>query len=52
MDVLALPGIAARVGEFLYRRADVSGDIHPDDAAHGTVEGPDPDRIAVVGRRA
>ncbi|WP_316289167.1 SGNH/GDSL hydrolase family protein, partial [Clavibacter michiganensis] len=49
VHVLALPGIAARVGEFLYRRADVSGDIHPDDAAHGTVEGPDPDRIAVVG---
>ncbi|MBM7412311.1 hypothetical protein JOE38_002134 [Clavibacter michiganensis] len=49
LPVLALPGIAARVGEFLYRRSDASGDIHPDDAAHGTVDGPDPDRIAVVG---
>ncbi|RIJ55032.1 hypothetical protein [Clavibacter phaseoli] len=49
LPVLALPGIAARVGEFLYRRSDASGDIHPDDAAHGTVAGPDPDRIAVVG---
>jgi hypothetical protein len=47
--VLAFPGIAARVGEFLYRRSDASGDIHPDDAAHGAVDGPDPDRIAVVG---
>jgi hypothetical protein len=49
LHVIALPGIAARVGEFLYRRSDASGDIHPDDAAHGIVEGPDPDRIAVVG---
>jgi hypothetical protein len=49
LPVLALPGIAARAGEFLYRRSDKAGDILPDDAAHGTVEGPDPDRIAVVG---
>jgi hypothetical protein len=49
LPVLALPGIAARAGEFLYRRSDASGDILPDDAARGTVEGPDPDRIAVVG---
>jgi hypothetical protein len=49
LPVLALPGIAARVAEFLYRRSDASGDFHPDDAAHGTVEGPDPDRIAVLG---
>lgn len=49
LHVIALPGIAARVGggEFLYRRSDASGDIHPDDAAHGVVEGPD--RIAVAG---
>ncbi|CAQ00455.1 hypothetical protein ACR8AL_03890 [Clavibacter sepedonicus] len=49
LPALSLPGVAARVGEFLYRRADASGDIHPDDAARGTVEGPDSDRIAVVG---
>ncbi|MFT2690439.1 hypothetical protein [Clavibacter zhangzhiyongii] len=49
LPVLALPGIAARGAEFLFRRSDVSGDIHPDDARQGTVEGPDPDRIAVVG---
>jgi hypothetical protein len=49
LPVLALPGIAARVGEFLYRRSDASGDFHPDDAAHGVVEGPDPDRITVLG---
>ena len=49
LPVLALPGIVARVGEFLYRRSDAAGDILPDDAAHGTVEGPDPARIAVVG---
>jgi hypothetical protein len=49
LPVLALPCIAARVAEFLYRRSDASGDFHPDDADHGTVEGPDPDRIAVLG---
>lgn len=49
LPALALPGVAARVGEFLYRRADASGDFHPDDAAHGTVAGPDADRIAVLG---
>ncbi|QIS37993.1 hypothetical protein [Clavibacter capsici] len=47
--VLAFPGIAARTAEFLYRRSDATGDFHPDDPHHGTVEGPDPDRIAVVG---
>ncbi|MFS4505094.1 hypothetical protein ACMA46_02560 [Clavibacter sp. Sh2141] len=46
---IALPRIAARAGEFLYRRSDASGDIHPDDADRGVVEGPDPDRVVVIG---
>ncbi|MBP2456832.1 hypothetical protein ABID70_002356 [Clavibacter michiganensis] len=49
LPVLAFPGIAARAGEYLSRRSDAAGDIVPDDDARGTVEGPDPARIAVVG---
>jgi hypothetical protein len=47
--LLAHAAAAARAAEYLYRRSDASGDFHPDDARQGIVEGPDPDRIAVVG---
>jgi hypothetical protein len=35
--------------EYLFRRGDHSGDIYPTDASFGRVEGPDPDRIVVIG---
>jgi hypothetical protein len=41
----ALPTSLARAAEFLFRRADESGDIYPSDPNHGTVAGPDPDRV-------
>jgi hypothetical protein len=40
---------AARAAELLYRRAAVAGDIYPADAGHGTIDGPDPDRILFLG---
>jgi hypothetical protein len=40
---------AAHAAEFLFRRADESGDIHPDDPDRGVVPGPDPDRVLFLG---
>jgi hypothetical protein len=40
-----LSASVAHAAEFLFRRADESGDIHPDDPDHGVVPGPDPDRV-------
>lgn len=35
--------------EFVFRRSDRSGDIYPDDAAFGSVDGSDPEKIVVLG---
>jgi hypothetical protein len=35
--------------EFFFRRQDASGDIYPDDAGRGIVDGPAFDRIVIVG---
>jgi hypothetical protein len=40
---------ALHVGEYLFRRSDAAGDIYPDDADRGVVDGPDPDRIHFLG---
>lgn len=48
---LALPGALTRAAEFVFRRADVTGDIYPSDPARGVVDGPDPDRILFLGER-
>jgi hypothetical protein len=42
---LAFPTSVARAAEFMFRRADESGDIHPSDANHGIVAGPNPNRV-------
>jgi hypothetical protein len=42
---LALSTSVARTAEFLFRRADASGDIYPSDPDHGATAGPDPDRV-------
>lgn len=47
----ATAAIASRAIEFLLRRADVSGDIYPDDSANGYVDGPDPVHVVFVGER-
>lgn len=47
--VITVPTRLVRVTEFLFRRADASGDIYPDDADHGVVPGPDPDRVLFLG---
>jgi hypothetical protein len=43
--------VAQAVGfvEFLFRRQDASGDIYPDDAADGDIEGPMPLSLLVMG---
>jgi hypothetical protein len=35
--------------EFFFRRTDGTGDIFPDDAPFGAVDGPDPERVLVLG---
>jgi hypothetical protein len=47
----AAPSRGARLAEFLYRRRDADGDIYPHDADHGTVAGPDPDRVLFLGEK-
>jgi hypothetical protein len=42
---LAVSTSVARAAEFLFRRADASGDVYPDDPDRGVVAGPDPDRV-------
>lgn len=39
----------SRAAEFLFKRADASGDVFPDDAAQGQVTGPDADRVLFLG---
>jgi hypothetical protein len=39
----------ARIGEFLFRRRDASGDIYPDDPDHAVVDGPEPYRVVFLG---
>jgi hypothetical protein len=46
---MAVPTRLVRLTEFLFRRADASGDVYPDDADHGVVPGPDPDRVLFLG---
>lgn len=48
---LTLPVVHTRAAEFLFRRADASGDIYPEDSPSGSVLGPDPDRILFLGER-
>ena len=48
---LSLPVVHPMAVEFLFRRADASGDIYPEDPPAGSVEGPDPDRILFLGER-
>jgi hypothetical protein len=43
--VRTLSTSVAHAAEFLFRRTDESGDIHPDDPDHGLIPGPDPDRV-------
>jgi hypothetical protein len=47
----AVPSRGVRLAEFLFRRRDASGDIYPRDPDHGTVAGPDPDRILFLGEK-
>lgn len=46
---IQVPTRLVRLTEFLFRRADASGDIYPDDDNHGVIEGPDPDRVLFLG---
>jgi len=48
---LRFTATAVHLVELFFRRADVSGDIFPADAARGSVAGPEPDRIVVMGER-
>lgn len=47
--VMQVPSRLARTTEFLFRRADATGDVYPDDNMFGTVAGPDPDRVIFMG---
>jgi hypothetical protein len=47
----AAPSRGLRLAEFLFRRRDAGGDIYPHDPDHGTVAGPDPDRVLFLGER-
>lgn len=47
--VALAPARLVRTTEFIFRRADVSGDIYPDDASHGHIPGPNPDRVVFIG---
>lgn len=47
--VIYLPTRLIHVTEFLFRRADASGDIYPDDDDHGSIPGPDPDQVLFLG---
>jgi hypothetical protein len=51
VTVSFLHRVAQTVGffEFVFRRQDASGDIHPSDAAAGTLPGPEPLRLLVMG---
>ena len=44
-----LPFQGARIAEFFFRRRDAEGDVYPDDASTGVVQGCDPDRVLFVG---
>ncbi|GAB2983568.1 SGNH/GDSL hydrolase family protein [Frigoribacterium salinisoli] len=48
---LRVTATAVHLAELFFRRADVSGDIYPDDAAKGVVPGPEADRVVVMGER-
>jgi hypothetical protein len=48
-DLATFPLRGARVAEFLFRRRDAGGDVYPEDAADGVVEGCDPDRVLFLG---
>jgi hypothetical protein len=48
-QVIRVPARLVRTTEFLFRRADASGDIYPDDDDHGCIPGPNPDRVVFLG---
>jgi hypothetical protein len=47
--LVTFPLRGARVAEFVFRRRDAGGDVYPEDASDGMVEGCDPDRVLFVG---
>jgi hypothetical protein len=50
-SLTGVPLRGVRVVEFVFRRRDAAGDIYPDDADHGVVEGPAPERVLFLGER-
>lgn len=47
--VVTAPLRAVRVAEFVFRRRDAAGDVYPDDASNGVVDGCDPDHVLFLG---
>jgi hypothetical protein len=47
--LVTFPLRSARVAEFVFRRRDAGGDLYPEDASNGIVEGCDPDRVLFLG---
>jgi len=46
-----VPLRGVRIVEFVFKRRDAAGDIYPNDADHGVVEGPSPERVVFLGER-